>query len=126
MHNLNRLFQDITLSNNEKFKLLDCLVGPVLSYACEIWGFNGAPNVECNHKRFCKSLLAVKKSTNLAAIYSKLGRKPLLSFRKIRILKYWSKIIHTENDIMLLNYTNNDNTYNGTIGPPMSKVYWTT
>ena len=42
MHNLNRLFQNITLSNNEKFKLFDCLVGPVLSYACEIRGFHGA------------------------------------------------------------------------------------
>ena len=64
MHNLNRLFQDFTLSNNEKFKLFDCLVGPVLSYACEIWGFNGAQNVERNHTRFYRSLLAVKKSTN--------------------------------------------------------------
>ena len=120
MHNLNRLFQNITLSDNEKFKLFDCLVGPVLSYACEIWGFNGAPDVERIHTRFCRNLLGVKKSTNLAALYCELGRKPLLAFRKIRILKYWSKIIHTENDLMsriytmLLNDTNNGNTYNGT------------
>ena len=43
MHNLNRLFQNITLFDNEKFKLFDCLIGPVLSYmyACEVWGFYG-------------------------------------------------------------------------------------
>ena len=74
-------------------------------------------DVERIHTRFCRSLLGVKKSTNLAALYFELGRKPLPAFRKIRILKYWSKIIHTENDllsriyIMLLNDTNNGNTY---------------
>ena len=54
MHNLNRLFQNITLSDNEKFKLFDCLVGSVLSYACEVWGFHGAPDIERIHARFCK------------------------------------------------------------------------
>ena len=97
MHNLNRLFQNITLFDNEKFKLFDCLIGPVLSYACEVWGFYGAPDVERIHTRFCRNILGVKKSTNLAAIYCELGRKPLLAFRKIRIVKYWSKIINTDN-----------------------------
>ena len=66
-----------------------------------------------------RSLLGVKKSTNLSALYCELGRKPLIVFRKIRILKYWSKIIHTDNDLlkgiysMLFNDTNNNITYNG-------------
>ena len=119
MHNLNRLFQNITLSDNEKFKLFDCLVGSVLSYACEVWGVHGAADIERIHTRFCRSLLGVKKSTNLSALYCELGRKPLIVFRRIRILKYWSKIIHTDNDLlkgiysMLFNDTNNNITYNG-------------
>ena len=120
LHNLNRLFQNITLSNNEKFKLFDSLVGSVLSYACEVWGFHGAPDVERIHTRFCRSLLGVKKSTNLSALYSELGRKPLLAFRKLRIIRYWIKTINTDNVLlrniykMLYNDAANSNTYNGT------------
>ena len=39
LHNLNRLFQKITLSYEEKFKLFDCLVGSALNYAAAVWGF---------------------------------------------------------------------------------------
>lgn len=119
MHNLNRLFQNITLSDNEKFKLFDCLVGSELSYACAVWGFHSAPHIERIHTRFCRSLMGVKKSTNLAALYCELDIKPLIVFRKIRIIKYWTKIFHTDNDLlksiynMLLNDTNNYITYNG-------------
>ena len=119
LHNLNRLFQTITLSDNEKFKLFDCLVGSVLSYSSEVWGFHKAPDVERIHTRFCRTLLGVKKSTNLSALYCELGRKPLAVFRKLRIIRYWIKIIHTENSLlrniynMLRNDVTNNLTYNG-------------
>ena len=119
LHNLNRLFQSITLSHNEKFKLFDCLVGSVLSYSSEVWGFHKAPDVERIHTRFCRTLLGVKKSTNLSALYCELGRKPLAVFRKLRIIRYWIKIIHTENSLlrniynMLRNDVTNNLTYNG-------------
>ena len=38
LHNLNRLFQNITLSYEENIKLSDCLVGSVLNYAAEVRG----------------------------------------------------------------------------------------
>ena len=59
-HNLNRLFQNITLSDTEKFKLFDFLVGSVLSYASKIWDFYKAPDVERLHMRFCTNILSVK------------------------------------------------------------------
>ena len=46
LHNLYRLFQDVKMCTKEKFKLFDTFVGPVLSYACEVWGFHGAPPIE--------------------------------------------------------------------------------
>ena len=119
LHNLNRLFQNITLSYEEKFKLFDCLVGSVLNYAAEVWGFHKGPDVERLHTRFCRSLLGVKKSTNLSALYSELGRKPLLVFRKIRLLKYWVKILNTDNILlknvyhMLVDDVIAGNNYNG-------------
>ena len=59
-HNLNRLFQNITLSDTEMFKLFYCLVGSVLSYASKIWGFHKAPDVERLHMRFYRNILGVK------------------------------------------------------------------
>ena len=98
-HNLNRLFQNIiTLSDTETFKLFDCLVGSVLSYASEVWGFHKAPDVERLHTRFCRNILGVKKSTSLSALYCELGRKPLIAFRKLRIIRYWIKVIRSDNN----------------------------
>ena len=54
LHNLNRLFQNITFSYEEKFKLFDCLVCSVLNYAAEVWGFHKGPDVERFNTRFCK------------------------------------------------------------------------
>ena len=94
-------------------------MGSVLNYTAEVWGFHKGPDVERLHTRFCRSLLGVKKSTNLSALYSELGRKPLLVFRQIRLLKYWVKILNTDNILlknvyyMLLDDTIAGNNYNG-------------
>ena len=66
----------MNLKVNEKFKLFDCLVSSVLGNAGVVWGFHGAPDIERLHTQFCRSILGVKKSTNLAALYCELERKP--------------------------------------------------
>ena len=102
-----------------EFKLFDTLVGSVLSYACEVWGFHGAPDIERIHSQFCRYLLGVKKSTNIAALHTELGRLPMIISRKLRILRYWFKIINTENVVVreiyniLLQDVTNGNAYNG-------------
>ena len=70
-----QFFQSITLSDNEKFKLFDYLVGSVLSYSSEVWLFQKAPDVERIHTLFCMNLLGGKKSTHLSALYCELRRK---------------------------------------------------
>ena len=54
---------------------------------------HGGPDIERLHTQFRKSILGVKNSTNLAALYSELGRRPYIVFRKLGILKYWLKVI---------------------------------
>ena len=82
-------------------------------------GFHKAPDVERIHTRFCRTLLGVKTSTHLSAPYCELGRKPLAVFRKLGIIRYWIKIIHTENSLfrniynMLHNDVTNNLTYYG-------------
>ena len=120
LYNLYKLFQDMNITSNEKFKLFDCLVSPVLGYAAEVWGFHGAPDIERLHTQFCRSILGVKKSTNLAALYCELGRKPLIVLRKLRSLKYWRKVIESGDSLIksvyssLYNDALNGRNYNNT------------
>ena len=95
LHNVYRLLQDMNLKTSEKVKLFDSLVGSVLGYAGEVWGIHGGPDIERLHIQFCKRILGVQKSTNLAALYSELGRRPVMVFRKLRILNYWWKAIES-------------------------------
>ena len=63
----------------EKCKLFDCIVASVLNYGCEFWVNNHGKYIETVHTKFCIDmyLIGVKKSTNLCAMYSDLGRFPL-------------------------------------------------
>ena len=50
---------------NPKFccQLFDSFINPVLSYACEIWGFSKSKEIERIHLKFLKSILNVKTTT---------------------------------------------------------------
>ena len=118
LHNLYRTLSNIQLSTKEKLKLFDSLVGSVLSYASEVWGYSKADDIERVHTRFCRSLLGVKRSTNLSGLYMELGRIPLAVFRQIRMLIYWSRIIKSQDPLicsvyaMLRNDADQGHTYN--------------
>ena len=71
----------------------------LLNYGCEVWGFHLAHDIEKVHMNFCKRILSVKRSaTNV--ILSALGRTPLCIDSKIKILKYWLKLLKTKNCIL--------------------------
>ncbi len=78
-------------------ELFDKLVLPILCYGCEVWGFCKADKIEKVHLKFCKRLLNVKLSTQNDMIYSELGRYPLQLNRFHRIIKYWIKVVNSEN-----------------------------
>ena len=62
------------------------MVGSVLNYSAEVWGYHEANDVEMLHTKFCRWILRVRKSTNLSGLYGELGRYPLIVYRKISIL----------------------------------------
>ena len=55
---------------------------------------------ESIHMQFCKRILGVKRSTTNMMVYSELGRWPLYISRNIRIVKYWIKLLNTDNCIL--------------------------
>ena len=63
-------------------------------YGSEIWEFYKRDDIEKVHMRFLKQVVGVRKQTSNIAVYRKLGRFPLVILRKIRILKYWFKILN--------------------------------
>ena len=103
---------NILLANCRKYKLkpkilcqlFDAFIGSTLSYACEIWGFTKSKELERLHLRFCKQILGVNMRTSNVGVYGELGRYPLYIGRYVRIIKYWSKIVRTDNIIISVIY----------------------
>ena len=102
MHNLFEITKDANVPVNIMFHLFDSLVASVLSYGCEIWGFSNAECIERVHRKFCKRVLGVELSTNNYALYTELGRYPLIIERHVRIIKYWFKLARNENSNIIL------------------------
>ena len=85
-------------------QLLDAFVGSVLNYSCEIWGFGKSKVIESVYLKFCKALLKVKSSTCSAGVYGELGRYPLFVSRIARMVKYWSRIVESDNILIVQFY----------------------
>ena len=73
-------------------------------YGSEIWGFHKANDVEKVHVRFLKQILGVRLQTSNITVYGELGRFPLVILRKINILKYWYKILASQDSLLYKGY----------------------
>ena len=78
-------------------QLFDAFVGSILSYGSEIWGITKSKEIERIHLKFLKSILCVKSSTSNMAVYGELGRFPLYISRYVRVIKYWIKLMKSDN-----------------------------
>ena len=81
-------------------KLFDSFVGSILGYASETWGYTKSKEIERIYLKFCKRLLRVKHKTCSDGVYGELGRYPLYIQRYVRMIKYWCKLITTENILL--------------------------
>ena len=64
-----------------------------MTYSCEVWGLHNIKELETFYLSFLKSVLCVKKSTPNCFVYGELGVFPLIIEMKMRIVKYWLKLI---------------------------------
>jgi len=83
-------------------QLFDSFVGATLNHSCEVWGFGKTKVIERIHLKFCKMLLNVKTLTSNMGVYGELGRYPVI--RQTRIVKYWCRILLSENVIVVKLY----------------------
>ena len=61
--------------------------------------------VERVHVVFCKRLLGIKRTTNNSMMYAELGRVPLRANRLFNMIRYWHRILKTNNCILKACYS---------------------
>ena len=118
LYNLFTVFDNIELPPSQKCKLFDSLVGSILNFGAEVWGYHEATDIELIHTKFLRRILNIRKSTNLTAFYGELGRVPLVVHRKITMIKYWIKILNRSDSSLIkkmymLLESDTDRNYNG-------------
>ena len=109
LFSLNSLFDIVSLDLSVKLRLFDSMIAPILNYGCEVWGFHKGPNIERIYLKFLKQILRVKPQTMDCIIFGELGRVPMYVIRKIRILKFWAKIVNSPQSLLYkVLYLNDD------------------
>lgn len=92
------LYKFTAITVKHRLDLFDKLVLPILNYSAEVWGFIPALNIERVHTQFLKKVLNVKISTQNDFVYGEVARKQLIVNRQFRIIKYWLKIIYSDDN----------------------------
>ena len=84
---------NLSLPLDLQLKLFDNTVLPILTYACEIWGYDNNDMIERVHTEFLRKITKSHKSTPLYMFYAELGRYPIQITNDARIIKFWNKIV---------------------------------
>ena len=93
MHLLQMRIKNLYLPVDLQLQLFDHTIMPILTYSCEVWGFENCGIVELIHTQFLRSIIYARKSTPLYMLYGELGRYPIEITIKCRIINYWNRLI---------------------------------
>ena len=78
-----------------QFKLFDTLILPILTYGCEIWGYENTKQLEKLHLQFCRNILGVRTTTPNFMTYRELGKTPIdILCIKLRIVNFWNRLVY--------------------------------
>ena len=77
-----------------QIKLFDHTIVPILTYGCEVLGYENIAIIEKVHNDFLRRITRARKSTPLYMIYGKLGRYPIEIGIKSRLIGFWNRMIH--------------------------------
>ena len=60
-----------------QLKLFDTLILPILTYGCEVWGYETTNLLEKLHLQYCRNIVGVRTTTPNFMTYGELGRTPI-------------------------------------------------
>ena len=92
MYSVFRKIRNLHLPIDLQLKLFDSLILPIITYSCEIWGFENISDIEKVQLNFCKRILKIRRSTPNFMVYGELGRFPLSVHIKTRMIGFWLKL----------------------------------
>jgi hypothetical protein len=98
MSALRRTSSMYTLNVATELYLFDTYILPIISCGCEIWGMSKSLNIERFHLKFCKTI--TRRQYGNYRLHGLQWTEPLHNQRCVRIIKYWLKVLHTDNCII--------------------------
>ena len=104
MLNLHSKIHDDCFNHETLMSLFNTSISCILSYGCETWGSHKDEDFEKVHLNFLKRTLKVRRSVVNCMVYFELGRVPMYVERYYRMIKYWCKILKTENIVLNICY----------------------
>ncbi|MEW8342608.1 MAG: reverse transcriptase domain-containing protein, partial [Candidatus Thiodiazotropha taylori] len=102
MHLLYKRINNLNLPLDLQLKLFDKTILPIISYGCEIWGFENLQMFERIHNSFLRTIIKCKKSTPLYMLYREMGRYPIEITIKAKIIGFCTRIV-TGSQLKLVN-----------------------
>ncbi len=81
-----------------QLELFDAMVLPIITHDSEIWGYRSIRVIENVHITFMKHILHVCKTTCNSMVYGELGKYPIGTHVRSRMLYCWSRIISGKED----------------------------
>lgn len=93
MHLLFVRANNLDLPMDLQIKLFDNTILPILTYGCEVLGYENTDILEGVHLEFLRKLARLRKSTPKFMIYAEFGRHPIDIIIKQRMLNFWTRIL---------------------------------
>ena len=90
MHLLQVRIKNLFLPVDLQLKIFDQTILPILTYLCEVLGFENCGLFESIHTQFLRSVIHASKRTPLYMLYRGLGRYPTEFTIKCRMINYWT------------------------------------
>ena len=95
-YSLLRRSRQLDLPLDIQLELFDTLIMPILTYGCEVGGFENLNIIEKLHLKYLKYILGVQMSTPTCMVLGETGRFPVNITNKTRVISFWSKLILCE------------------------------
>ena len=77
--------------------LFDKTIVPIITYGCEVWGFDNVDLINKLQRKFFKIVLKLRKSTPNVMLYGETGTFPIDVIIKQRMLNFWFTLVSNEN-----------------------------
>ena len=81
----------LNLNVDMQIDLFKKLIVPILTYGCEIWGYNTLETVELFQRKFLKNTLKLHKYTANPIVYGETGTEPLRICIYNRMINFWHR-----------------------------------